>query len=83
MLKAVRELLLAEGITGEALAALEAKYPSRKRSRVIVPCPACGCRPGRYDYVCGECSAIKAEHPRRFWQYVREREGGGKGRLKD
>lgn len=84
MKQAVREALLASGVTTERLAELEAKYPDRGRRLVLNTdlCPACGERPGRYDYACGACSGVKARSERRFWQYAADREDGYAGRPK-
>jgi len=79
----VREALIAVGVTGDQLAALEAKYPSRRQAKVNYEngCPACGREPQNYDYACGACSDLQAAKPRRFWQFAFERAAGtGAGR---
>jgi hypothetical protein len=43
-------------------------------------CPACGQRAMPGDFVCGTCSKVYADFPRRFWQFVYERLVGRTGR---
>lgn len=83
MKQAVRDALLAAGVSGAQLAELEAKYPSRSRVRInTTTCPACGAKPTRFDYACGACSEVKVRSERRFWQYADDRVEGMEGRPK-
>jgi hypothetical protein len=85
MKQAVRDALVASGITGDALAALEAKYPTR-RKRVEINtdvCPACGTTAILSgDFCCGTCSEVKVRSERRFWQHAADLDAGFHGRPK-
>lgn len=84
MKQAVREALAAAGVSGTQLAALEAKYPARRRVEINTQtCPACGVKPNRNDYACLACSEVKAGSERRFWQYAVDLAGGQTGRPKN
>lgn len=77
--------MIASGVTGDALAALEAKYPTR-RKRVEINtdvCPACGTTTLlNGDFCCGACSEIKVRSERRFWQHAADLDAGFDGRPK-
>ena len=52
------------------------------RKGLALTCPGCGGKVPKLDNVCGACSALKCDRPRRFWHYVIDREVGGDGRPK-
>ena len=79
--KRILELLADEGIEGEALARAAASLKS-SRATGGEKCLGCGARTLRRDYVCGACSAAKAESPRRFWSWADSLAEGGDGRPK-
>jgi hypothetical protein len=83
--KSVRDVLLAVGVSGDQLAAAEARFPSRTR-RVEIntdKCPACGTKEIlNGDFCCGACSEVKVRSERRFWQHAYDLEAGFKGRPK-
>ncbi len=79
--KRILELLAEEGIEGDALAKAAALLKS-SRATGGERCLGCGAKTLRRDYVCGACSAAKADHPRRFWSWAESLAEGGDGRPK-
>ena len=79
--KRILELLAEEGIEGDSLARAAALLKST-RATGGEKCLGCGAKTLRRDYVCGACSAAKAEHPRRFWSWAESLAEGGDGRPK-
>jgi len=68
------ESLVGRGILTPEQAALILTRPTKRE-----PCPGCGERAEKLDYVCAGCGQLKAREPRRFWDATRDREAGGPG----
>lgn len=69
------ERLRRAGLDPSALAVVESLLAQpRPSAPAPVPCMACGVpRSLPLDTLCGRCSTLKAEDPRRFWTMVREK----------
>lgn len=75
------EALRSAGIDPATIARALEFSPLKVRIKITGgACPGCGAKAMRGDFVCGTCSEVYMDRPRRFWQYVYERMIGKTGR---
>jgi hypothetical protein len=75
------EALRSAGVDPATIARALEFSPLKTRVKITGgACPACGSKAMPGDFVCGTCSEVYMDRPRRFWQYVYERMIGKVGR---
>jgi hypothetical protein len=72
---ALIEELTRAGISLETIEKIKAATRRGRPAFRGDPCPGCGQKIQKNDYVCGDCSILKARSPRLFWHRAREFSG--------